>query len=678
MNVRFDKLWEKLKQANLKKADLQQMTGLSSRTMAKLSRNEDVSITTLKRIGDVLHCTVTDIVDFDDEPCNIPVLQGLRLATVFSGIGAIEHALERMHLKHSIVFACDNGDIDILSKEVNNDVDEMEKEVKALEQVINEIPTVSQEDIEQRVKLASELKHNAEMLQDAKAKLEIPEYDVLQQKLLEIIKKITTSDDVKKSRKKEYDCFAATINKTSGYAQKLNALKATLNIINDFVKDNSVSLLTEESLLPGEFESSDNISWKTVWEHLKEVYRIFEAASSKRIIKALNDVAERLSMLHERITTLHISKKIASFSTAEEQKEYVDSLYESKKSQNKVRESYLANYPLSEKHFHWNVSFLDGKAYSDCVDLFVGGSPCQSFSLVGKQRGLEDTRGTLFYEYARLVSEIRPKVFIYENVKAVLSNDEGRTWDTMQNVFTSLGYTWSYQVLNAKDYGIPQNRERVFVVGFRNDLQLAKPFEFPQPIPLEKTMQDFLLDNVSGQYYLPTKGVDFVTSEKNLEKRYTQIDGDIQLCQKKNQQFNWHGDFVFVEEAKAKADLMQDLEKYFLSEKVRKYVLASGTKGFYSRPQTDLPIARPLLTTMHKMHRAGVDNYVTTDGRLRKLTPRECLRLMGFCDSFKIVVSDTSMYQQSGNAIVVDVLMAILSQIRKSYPALFEEEVNNG
>ena len=674
MNVRFDKLWEKLKQANLKKADLQQMTGLSSRTMAKLSRNEDVSITTLKRIGDVLHCTVTDIVDFDDEPCNIPVLQGLRLATVFSGIGAIEHALERMHLKHSIVFACDNGDIDILSKEVNNDVDEMEKEVKALEQVINEIPTVSQEDIEQRVKLASELKHNAEMLQDAKAKLEIPEYDVLQQKLLEIIKKITTSDDVKKSRKKEYDCFAATINKTSGYAQKLNALKATLNIINDFVKDNSVSLLTEESLLPGEFESSDNISWKTVWEHLKEVYRIFEAASSKRIIKALNDVAERLSMLHERITTLHISKKIASFSTAEEQKEYVDSLYESKKSQNKVRESYLANYPLSEKHFHWNVSFLDGKAYSDCVDLFVGGSPCQSFSLVGKQRGLEDTRGTLFYEYARLVSEIRPKVFIYENVKAVLSNDEGRTWDTMQNVFTSLGYTWSYQVLNAKDYGIPQNRERVFVVGFRNDLQLAKPFEFPQPIPLEKTMQDFLLDNVSGQYYLPTKGVDFVTSEKNLEKRYTQIDGDIQLCQKKNQQFNWHGDFVFVEEAKAKADLMQDLEKYFLSEKVRKYVLASGTKGFYSRPQTDLPIARPLLTTMHKMHRAGVDNYVTTDGRLRKLTPRECLRLMGFCDSFKIVVSDTAMYQQSGNAIVVDVLMSIVKKILESYPSLAKGE----
>ncbi len=197
------------------------------------------------------------------------------------------------------------------------------------------------------------------------------------------------------------------------------------------------------------------------------------------------------------------------------------------------------------------------------------------------------------------------------------------TLDTVSRVFTELNYTWEKMVLNAKDFGIPQNRERVFVVGFRNDLVLEQEFGVPKPFPLEKKMQDFLLENVSGRYYLPEKGVDFVTKEKNLVKRYTQIDGEVQLCQKKNQQFNWHGDFVFVEETKDKEKTMEDLEKYFLSEKVRKYVLASGTKNFYSRPQTDLEIARPLLTTMHKMHRAGVDNYVTTEGRLRKLTPRE-------------------------------------------------------
>lgn len=104
-------------------------------------------------------------------------------------------------------------------------------------------------------------------------------------------------------------------------------------------------------------------------------------------------------------------------------------------------------------------------------------------------------------------------------------------------------------------------------------------------------------------------------------------------------------------------------EKYYLSEKVKNYVLAGGTKGFKTSKETDLPIARPLLQTMHKMHRAGVDNYVTHTGRIRKLTPRECLRLMGFTDDFNIVVSDTQMYRQSGNSIVVDVLIAILKQM---------------
>ena len=100
---------------------------------------------------------------------------------------------------------------------------------------------------------------------------------------------------------------------------------------------------------------------------------------------------------------------------------------------------------------------------------------------------------------------------------------------------------------------------------------------------------------------------------------------------------------------------------------------SSGTKNFHCKPKTDLEVARPLLTTMHKMHRAGVDNYVTTDGRLRKLTPRECLRLMGFSDDFKIVVSDTAMYQQAGNSIVVDVLIHIMEEILKTYPNIEEE-----
>lgn len=282
--------------------------------------------------------------------------------------------------------------------------------------------------------------------------------------------------------------------------------------------------------------------------------------------------------------------------------------------------------------------------------------------MVGKRGGFEDTRGTLFYEFARLVDEIKPKVFIYENVKGVLSHDGGNTWQIMQNVFTDLGYTWDVQILNSRDYGVPQNRERIFVVGFLNG-QEGNVFQFPQPMKLQKTMKDYLESNVAEKYYLGSKGIEFVTKNKNLNKQYTQINGDVALCQKKNQQFNWHGDFRFEPFSIDSPEGAEIAEKYYLSEKLVNYVMSSGTKGFYSRPEIDLDVARPLLSTMMKMHRAGVDNYVTTAGRIRKLTPRECLRLMGFCDSFEIVVSDTQIYKQAGNSIVVDVLMNLVAEI---------------
>lgn len=484
-----------------------------------------------------------------------------KLATVFSGIGAIEQALMRTHVNHEIVFACDNGD---------------------------QTPFVC----------------NA----------------VEWQECVDAFKRL--SDFV--------DAMHPTTESQRWAANMITKQRNTI-----------------QNLLNG------------------------APAMSKRPERELKD---RVQMLHEATGFYKFRETWEAEPDWKQRKHLVDMLYRPLLARNKVRQSYIANYPISDDRFHWNVSFLEGTPYRDKVDLFVGGSPCQSFSLVGKQMGLSDTRGTLFYEYARLVSEIRPKCFIYENVRALLSNDGGKTWATMAKVFTDLGYDWKHQVLNSKDYGIPQNRERVFVVGFRKDLGVGNRFEFPKPKKLETKMQDYLLDVVEGKYYLPEKGVKFVLDESNLTKRYTQVDGNVQLCQKKNQQFNWHGDFVFVDEVTAKKLGMPDMDKYFLSEKVRKYVLATGTKTFYSRPKTDLEVARPLLTSMHKMHRAGIDNYVTRDGRIRKLAPRECLRLMGFSDTFKIVVPDTPMYQQAGNAIVVDVLVSILDSIKAVAPTLFGKE----
>jgi DNA (cytosine-5)-methyltransferase 1 len=244
-----------------------------------------------------------------------------------------------------------------------------------------------------------------------------------------------------------------------------------------------------------------------------------------------------------------------------------------------VKKSYFENYNISDKHWHDDICELNAKKYKYKIDLLVGGSPCQSFSMVGKRGGLEDTRGTLFYEFARIIDESKPKVFIFENVKGLLSHDEGNTWQIIKNVFNDLGYYFQEpEILNSKHFGVPQNRNRIFVVGFRKR-SWKDDFEYPRRIELESTMQDYLEDYVDSDFYLKEKGVKFVTSLKNQIKSYTQVNGDVALCQKANQQFNWHGDFVFEQASKKLKYDEQVFEinnvesKYYLSEKVEKYVL---------------------------------------------------------------------------------------------------------
>ena len=169
--------------------------------------------------------------------------------------------------------------------------------------------------------------------------------------------------------------------------------------------------------------------------------------------------------------------------------EFVKGLYRATKKTNYVKQSYFANYDIQEKDWYEDIRFLDGSIYKNKIDLLVGGSPCQSFSIIGKRAGLEDVRGTLFYDYARLIKQIEPKAFVYENVPGMLVHDHGNTWKVIHSVFESLGYMISYSVLNAKDYGIPQDRKRLFVVGFkRKDIK----FSFPEKISLQTEMKDYL------------------------------------------------------------------------------------------------------------------------------------------------------------------------------------------
>lgn len=310
-----------------------------------------------------------------------------------------------------------------------------------------------------------------------------------------------------------------------------------------------------------------------------------------------------------------------------EKKYFIDNLYDKTGKQNFMQQSYLANYEINDDDFYQDIRFLDGKKYKNQVDLFIGGSPCQSFSISGKRLGFEDTRGTLFYEFARLVNEIQPKVFIYENVPGMLSHDNGNTWKVISSVFDQLGYKWKLFKLCAKDYGIPQNRTRIYVVAFRNNLNILPPNDIPKQV-LKKKVKDFLEKKVDYSYYHGEKGFKWITKPLSLKKRVS-INSDIARTQAANQQFNWCGDMVF--------------EKYDAKRNYPSNVFIGEYKG--------------------------------QKGVARKLTPRECLRLMGYDDDFKIVVPDQQMYRQSGNSIVVNVLEAIIKEILRK--GVFEEKEND-
>ena len=311
--------------------------------------------------------------------------------------------------------------------------------------------------------------------------------------------------------------------------------------------------------------------------------------------------------------------------------EFVENIYKKNKHKtNFTKKSYLSNYLISENDFYHDVRFI-GSHINKKIDILVGGSPCQSFSTVGKRGGFEDTRGTLFFEFARCVKEFKPEVFIYENVKGLLNHDHGNTFKTVLNTFEELGYKNFYQILNSKDYGIPQSRPRIFIVGFKNH---SIKFTFPETQILEKVMANFLEE-------------DFLA---NKQQKYIK------------------NNFLRIKNKISPGNLIPNyFEKYSLSEKMVNYIMKEKSGNAILKPTIDNFIAKTLVASMHKMHKASFDNYVSREnGRIRRLTPREGLRLMGFCDSFKQVVSDVQMYKQLGNSIVVDVSMALIKELVKT------------
>ena len=250
-------------------------------------------------------------------------------------------------------------------------------------------------------------------------------------------------------------------------------------------------------------------------------------------------------------------------------------------------------------------------------DILCAGFPCQAFSISGKQRGFRDDRGTLFFDVARIVKEKKPKIVFMENVKNFATHDSGKTLQIVKSTMEKLGYTFNQKVLNSVDYGIPQKRERLYMVCFRKDL-LIKNFTFPKAIKLTKHVEDYLLQDSSLTEHLYVNRPD--TYYNNLQ------------------------------------------DNVYSNKSIRLGVVNKGGQG--ERIYSTKGIAITFSAYGGGVF-AKTGGYLI-DGRPRKLHPRECARLMGYPDSYKISKKSNQAYKQFGNSVVIDVLQYIGIEIGKA------------
>lgn len=250
-------------------------------------------------------------------------------------------------------------------------------------------------------------------------------------------------------------------------------------------------------------------------------------------------------------------------------------------------------------------------------DLLVAGFPCQAFSIAGKRLGFEDTRGTLFFEIARILRDKRPRYFLLENVKGLLSHDNGKTFQTILGILTDLGYEYQWQVLNSKNFGVPQNRERVFIVGYFGRQPRSKIFPFAE-------------NGRKDAFANPT-----VRTPKNS------ITSTITIHYTKNQ----HGSQYVAEEHKKDRYILHNIYGGFKEDKPREF--------------------RDYSPTIRTPKGGGHIPNVVEGISIRRLTPVECERLQGFPDGWTEGVSDTQRYKLLGNAVTTTVVTEIGKRIIK-------------
>lgn len=355
-----------------------------------------------------------------------------------------------------------------------------------------------------------------------------------------------------------------------------------------------------------------------------------------------------------------------------------------------------------------DITKIDATSIPD-HDLLVGGFPCQAFSIAGRRGGFEDTRGTLFFEIVRIAREKKPRMMLLENVKGLVGHDKGRTLETMVTALAEIGYAVDFEVLNSKYFGVPQNRERIFIVAVRADAVFVQPwlipkerkdvvargkrriqalegvktfnFDWPQQGEVTTRLRDILEDGVDERYYLSDEKTARLVAQ--LEERSQNMVAHAPHLLENEPQMLGHVDIKGHDAIK----------RVYSADHVGPTLTTMG--GGHREPKIAEEI-RPVLTpdrikkrqngrrfkddgeeafTLTSQDRHGVAIGKYPRYRIRKLTPRECWRLQGFPDEAHDAVkaagiSDSQRYKQAGNAVTVNVIEALADRL---LPLLHEE-----
>jgi DNA (cytosine-5)-methyltransferase 1 len=359
-----------------------------------------------------------------------------------------------------------------------------------------------------------------------------------------------------------------------------------------------------------------------------------------------------------------------------------------------ARETYTENYGIPD---YYPENVYDRKIPEKALDIYMTSPPCQSFSLAGKRKGEDSENGVLFYNSHEFIVKNKPRFFIFENVKGLLSDAGGKTFQVWLDMLggksvngnpvifpreDATPYHIYHQVLNAKNYGVPQNRERVFIIGVRDDVDNV--FHFPKPFHLVKRLKDVLEKDVDQKFYLSDKMLNhFDTKEGVFSGMFKPKDEDstgisscipavyykmpitntyikVKSANKIGYEIATENDSInltFPDSITRRGRVGKEVAQT-LDTACNQGVIIDSTNDFGEENKRVYTDFSPTL----RSSRFGLETI--TNSKIRRLTPRECFRLMDFPDTFKMPCSNSQMYKQAGNSIVVNVLSEILKKLK--------------